>query len=151
MVEHELESRIITKLKSLGLGGLNFVGLWQPDPSNHKGDERIDKGVCAVKVAPAVFETFGLSEATFDCMVVLTLRTDTCPGGRELLDYAESIGNVFKQWNNTTAGDQLVDLMTKSFEPGGIYFTASSGPDLDRQSSTWSVSWNFSLRGMVDT
>lgn len=149
MVEHELESKIITRLKSLGLSGLDFVGLWQPDPSNHKGDERIDKGVCVVKVAPAVFETFGLSEAAFDCMVVLTLRTDACPGGRELLDYAEAVGNVFKRWNNTTTGDQLVDLKTDNFEPGGIYFTASSGPDLDRQSSTWSVSWNFSLRGMV--
>lgn len=149
MVEYELESRIIAKLKSLGMEGLNFVGLWRPDPSNRKGDEKIDKGVCVVKVAPAVFETFGLSEATFDCMVVLTLRADACPGGRELLDYAESIGNVFMEWNSTTAGDQLVDLTTKSFEPGGIYFTASSGPDLDQQSSTWSVGWNFSLRGMI--
>lgn len=149
MTEHELERRIIDKLSSLGLEGLNFVGLWSPDGFNRKGDEKIDKGVCVVRVAPAVFETFGLSEATFDCAVVLTLRTDACPGGQELLDYAKSIGDVFKEWNSTTAGDQLVDLLTESFEPGGIYFTASSGPDFDGKSSTWSVSWNFSLRGII--
>jgi len=149
MVEHELESKIIARLKSLGLDGLDFVGLWQPSAS--KGDEKFSKGVCVVKVAPAIFQTFGFSEATFDCMVVLTLRTDTCPTGRELLDYAEAIGNVFKAWNTTTAGSQLTDLLTESFEPGGIYFVSSSGPDLDSATSTWSVSWNFNLRGVINS
>lgn len=153
MIEKTIEANIIAAVEALGLDGLVVRGAWQAAAvGTVKGAETESSApaALAVAVSPRAFEQFGFGICSMDVRLVLAVRTDLCPTGAELETFADPIANLLETWNATMDCDHDCGLAVSGrFQPGGLQMTGGEGPTFDRQLSIWSVTFNFSLRGVA--
>ena len=152
MIEQDIEKKMIDKINSLGLDGLQVDGLWQPTATGIvKGTEMSNTPAgLIIKVNPKGFSTFGISDVSMSIEMVLTVRIDMCPTGKELIKYCAPISKLLQSWNMIQCGEELdEDFQVEGFNPGGIHVTEGTGPELDRLLKVWTVNFSMTLEGAV--
>lgn len=150
MVEKDIEKRIIDKIKGLGIEDIGVYGLWQDCGELAYNKELPNrKAIVVVKVPTRGFDTFGICEVQFDITVSVVVRLEMCPSGKELSEIVQPMVKMFSDWNLVERYDELSDFTVNDFYPAGIQVNQGSGPDVDRASSTWSMTFNMILKGTV--
>lgn len=150
MVEKDIEKRIIDKIKGLGIKDIGVYGLWQDyGELSYNKELPKQKAIVVVKVPTRGFDTFGICEVQFDITVSVVVRMDMCSSGKELSEIVEPMVKMVSDWNLVERYDELSDFMVNDFYPAGIQVNQGSGPDVDRASSTWSMTFNMILKGTV--
>lgn len=153
MIERLIEKRIVDKLKSAvdarGIEGLCVYGLWNDSADVMKSKEQSSsKAFCIVKIPPRSYTTFGICEVQMNISIALVVRADACQDD-EVSSFTEPIVDILNSWNMVHEYEELVDFEVEGFYPGGINITQGEGPDIDRSSMTWSVSFNVLLVGSI--
>ena len=150
MIEKLLEANIVSAIEALNLPGLAVRGAWQAaEQGGLKDEEGSTPAALAVHVSPRTFENFGLSICTMDVSFALVVRTDLCPNGTELETYADPILALLQNWNLNLNCENDCGLSVNGFAPGGIQITGGEGPSFDRDSATWAISFQLSIRGCI--
>ena len=151
MIEKNLEHAIITAIERLELPNLQILGLWQPSATGAlKGKQEEDATATLVlKIPPKSFDTFGICEVTMDVDLALSVRVEKDVDGEMLLKYVEPISDLLDRWNMSEEHDELEDLITQDFYPGGVKVNGGTGPIYDSQSKTWTVTYTFTVRGVI--
>ena len=152
MIEKDIEGALVDVFNNMNLNGLKVTGLWQPSAEGVvKGLEKSDSVAgLVVKIPPKSFDTFGICEVQFDIQLVLTVRIEKDKSGSHLMEFVEPINAKLEEWNLVQVGEELDDFKVEGFYPGGVQIQAGSGPDLDRNLTTWTVQWNVTLRGTLE-
>lgn len=150
MIEQDIEKKIIDRINALGLQDVDVIGLWQPTDEGVLKCLEKSQSVAGivVKVSPRQFDTFGISDVSMTVNIVLSVRIDKCPTGTLLVDYYNKIENLVQEWNLKQTGQELEDFTVDGFYPGGLD-AGANGPDLNRDTMSWTVSWTITLRGAV--
>lgn len=151
MIEKDIEAKIVAAVEALGLPGLVVRGAWQAAAAGEVKDEESASAPAAlfVHVGPRSFETFGICIASMDVALLLAIRADLCPTGSALETYADPIAAILTRWNMEMCHTEDCGMAVDGFTPGGVQMSGGSGPEFDRDASSWSIVWNFTLRGYV--
>lgn len=149
MIEEEIEKAIVDRIQDMNIDGLYVMGLWQQDINNKGVEPKNAKGVLAVRVSPCYFETYGLSECIVDVVLGLSIRSDLSPNGEALVQICDPIQKMLIGWNTLTSGEQLEDFDLHDFSAGGLQVNGGTGPEVDQANKTWTISWTFTIKGII--
>lgn len=152
MIEQDLESRIVAVVKALGVSGLEVRGLWNPVAAGLVKGEETDASVPAaavVRVSPRAYDAVSFPTATFDCAISLVVRTDLDPGGTLMALAAASLCGLLARLHRTVAHGQDCGLDVAGLDVAAFHLTGGTGPLFDRAAATWTVTYNFTVVGVV--
>ena len=152
MIEQELETKIVTAIQALGVAGLEVRGLWNPVAAGLVKGEEADASIPAdaiVRVSPRGYGSYTIPNVTFDCAIALVVRTDLDSTGSILAAAVDAISTKLAAWHETVCEDNAAGLAFDGFMPGGFSVPVGSGPEFDRPSATWVVTFPFSIEGTL--
>ena len=149
MVEEKLEKKIVDKIKSLEIPNSAVYGIWGESSKLYRESPN-KRAIIVVKVPSRGFDTFGICEVQFDIAISLVVRLDMCNSGNDVTDIAQPLIKMLNDWNLVESSNELEDFMVDGFYPGGVQVNQGQGPDIDRDSKTFSNTFNIVLRGTVE-
>lgn len=158
MIEPEVEARVCASIeRALAARGAWAArrpavrGLWRKAAEERRGPKLAPDGaLVVVGVSPRAFDTFGIGTCEMSVSVKLSVRIDLCPAGAALDAYAGPIAELLQEWNRTMGCENPCGLdVPGAFTPGGLWLTGGEGPNIDDDTGVWSVTYNFTLRGVV--
>lgn len=151
MIEQLVEKRIMEKIEAAlaaaNVSGIEVVGAWQVEDS--KGIETADLGgIVAVRVNPREYQGYLTHDAALSCVVTLTVRAETDATSALRLAATDALTALLSRWHYVVE-DVAADFAgIDGFDPVG--FRLDGGDvGLDRASSAWNYSHNFTLRGVI--
>ena len=152
MSELDLEKRIVAAVAALGVSGLEVHGLWNPVDAGLVKGEETDASVPAaavVRVSPRAYDNVTFPTATFDCSVAIVVRTDLDPTGSLLATVANAVSGLLARLHRTVAHGRNSSLDVAGLEVAAFHLTGGDGPEFDRASATWAVTYSFTVVGVV--
>lgn len=149
MIEEKLERKIVSKIKSLGIPSSIVYGVWGESSRLYR-EKPNARTIIVVKVPTRGFDTFGICEVQFDISISLVVRLDMCKNGSDVTDATYPLVKMMNDWNLVESSSELEDFMVDGFYPGGVQINQGQGPDIDRDSKTFSNTFNIVLRGTVE-
>lgn len=156
MIEKALEACVVGALKAAyehaDVGGVVVRGAWQRvDDGLVKGLEGGEAADVFVQVAPRSYDVFGISIVTFNVLVALDVRAEHSPDGAMLEECAAPIAGWLESVNAQMNCENDCGLGAEGFVPGSVQLSGGSGPNFDADAGAWRVTWNFSVRGNINT
>lgn len=149
IVEQQIESAIVEKIRALNLPGVRVTGAWAAAADGEvKGEGDASDAVIAVAVNPRSYDSFMSAQADFACAISIAVRRDSCPTGAEVAETTEPLFQILDTWNRDVDA-VYIDLETEGFTPGGLQLTGGDGPQYDDAGAAWVVTQSFTLRGIV--
>lgn len=149
-IEERMKSLFAASLEAAGVTGVRFEGAWSVAAAGEVKGVADDSAVsAALAVGIRNYATFQTPQADLPCVLAVCVRRDACPTGAELAAVIEPIMNRLHVWN-ADADAVFTELTTAHFSPGGFQLTGGSGPDYDETTAAWTVTFNFTLRGVIE-
>lgn len=152
MIEQDLETKLVAGIAALGIVGLEVRGMWNPVAAGLVKGEETDASAPAaavVRVSPRSYDDVSFPTATFACSVALAVRCDLDPTGSTMATAAGSLGGYLARLHRAVARGANTELDVTGLEVAAFHLTGGAGPDFDRASATWSVTYSFTVVGVV--
>lgn len=114
-----------------------------------KGIETCDaKAFMAVAVSAPAYAAYLAPNCEFAVSLALTVRRETSPNGAALVAFLEPISNTLMRLQ-ADAEYVRSALSSEHFCADGVLLEGGQGPIFDKDSNSWTITRQFSLKGII--
>lgn len=150
LIERELEEKLKDVIASQ-VTKCEIVGSWSPvSVGQVKGEhDKAAKAIISIYVQPREHDSFSLPTVNINGSIALEARVEMCPTMSEVSEIYETVLGILDDWHYNP--DKFSDDMsTDDFYATEIKLSGGDKVTFDRNSNSWIVLMNFSIRGVVN-
>lgn len=152
MIEQDLENTLKENLSQILIDDdCEIIGSWSPvSVGNVKGETKKDtKCIVSIYIQPRQHDNFSLPTVNISGTVAMEFRAEQCPTMKEVADTYDKVLTYFDNLH-FKAVDFSDTYSNDKFYATELMLNGGDKVIFDRQSNTWIVSVNFTIRGTVN-
>lgn len=150
LIERYVEDKIKEELASQ-INKCEIVGSWAPaNVGQVKGEhDKSAKATISIYIQPREHDSFSLPTVNVNGSIAIEARAEMCPTMAEVSEIYETVLGILDGWHYDANG--FSEYMSSSdFYATEIKLNGGDKVTYDRNSQSWIVLMNFTIRGVVN-